>query len=218
MIKFFLSIFMLILMPMRLLFVLSILLNILLFIAIGSFILKDSYFESAEYVSNVQTKAEKILDRSCSYSIKCSIKLYARGEKDEIKETFFKSINDEKQVKKIGLIEALKAPIQKFFSDNEFNKLLQKNLKESNACFPLEDGSIACEGEEVVAIFKSENCAECNESFKKEFKSLEKRHYKSFLIKLSHKFHNSVFKVFGFKQKDEKIIKEKVKNFVYENL
>ena len=114
-------------MPMRFFFLISILLNILLFISINSFIAKDTYFESADYTEFMKAKAEKALDRSCSYSASCSLKLYAKNEKQELKETFFKVINDEKQVKKVGFIESIKAPIQKMLSENELKKKLFKN-------------------------------------------------------------------------------------------
>jgi hypothetical protein len=220
MIKIFLSIFALLLMPMRFLFLISILLNILLFISINSFIAKDTYFESADYTEFMKAKAEKALDRSCSYSTSCSLKLYAKNEKQELKETFFKVINDEKQVKKAGFIESIKAPIQKILSQNELkHRLLKGEKKGLGNCFEEPSGTLTCAGEEIVAIFTAKKCEICIQNFQKEFKNLDKKYYKGFLIKMSHKLHGFIFELFGIKPKNEVAeISTKVKGFIYENL
>ena len=216
----FLSVFAVLLMPMRFLFLISILLNILLFLAINSFIAKDTYFESADYAEFMKAKAGKALDRSCNYSASCSLKLYAKNEKQELKETFFKVINDEKQFQKAGFIESIKAPIKKILSENELKKRVFKSEKKGfGNCFEEPSGTLTCAGDEIIAIFTAKKCEICIQNFQKEFKNLEKKYYKGFLIKMSHKFHDFIFELFGIKPKNEvEEIRSKVKGFIYENL
>lgn len=217
MIKFLLSIFVLIFMPLRLLFFFSVMLNIGLVFAISSFIVKDNYYESFEHSNSVMQRAEKILEKSCEYNIKCSIKVYAKdGEK--LVETFEKAINEKPNENKKGIFNSIKAPIQKLISESDLKKFLKEEEVRGEACITPQESSITCATHQVVVIFKAENCASCIQNFKKEFRVLEKIYYKSFLIKISHKTYDFFLKVFGFKKEDTNVIKNKIKNIISENL
>lgn len=216
MIKFFLSIFLLIFMPLRLFFFFSIILNIGLVFAISSFISKDNYYESFEHANSIKQRAEKALEKSCTFDAQCSLKIYAK-DGNKLTETFYKIANEEKTNKKQSLFAIVKAPIQKLISESDLRKFLKEEEIKNIACMNYEKDAITCSTHQIVAVFRVENCPSCIETFKKEFHAFEKIYYKSFLIKISHKVHNFIIKLFGIKPEEKEIVKEKMKEILYEN-
>lgn len=211
MIKFFLSIFMLLLMPFRVLFVLSILFNIAAFIVLSDFIKRDSYLEAAKHFEIVKKQADKVLENSCNYGVKCSIKLYAKNGKEGLEETFAKTINSNK-VEEKSFFESIKAPLRKILSESELSNTISiQSQISSNNCFKGENNSLVCSNEALVAVFEAENCSKCLSNFEKEFNLLNQPYYKSFLIKITHKIYN-FFKSFASKTENTEEEQDFIKN------
>lgn len=221
MIKLALSIFMLLIMPAKLLFLLVLFVAVCLFFVVDNFIKRDTYYEAHKEVMQFEKNAEKVLNNSCEDNKKCKLVLYAKNYNDDIMETFSKTLHDEEKNKttKTKFLAVITKPIQKLVAESDIKKLLQSH-KESN-CLE-EDGRVICHNKEVVAIFSAENCTSCNEKFKKEFKLLEKKYYKSLLIKLTHKVYTAIFKFFGISEKGtteiSNKIKDKVKDIAYDSI
>jgi hypothetical protein len=203
-------------MPLRMLFVFSLLFNVIFIIIIHNFVVNDTYLKTTEHYKKIETLGERAIERACSFSIECSLKVYAK-EGDYIKQTFEKTLNKEK-VEKKSILESIKSPIKKLIAEADIKSLITKTPSNSCIITDLKD-TIICEADEIVGIFKAEDCQSCLETFRKEFKSLEKKHYKSLIIKLTHRMYNffsSFFKSKNLEPQnffDDKL-KEKIEDLI----
>jgi hypothetical protein len=186
-------------------------------IVLHNFILNDNYLKTFEYYKKIEDLSEKAMEKSCNFSSECSLKLYAKNGLN-ITQTFEKTLNQQK-VQKNSILESIKSPIKKLIAEADIKSILGKR-SESNSCIitDLKD-TIVCESDELVAVFKVENCQSCLDTFKVEFKNLEKRHYRSLIIKFSHKIHSFILKFFESKNLnsqnffDDKL-KEKIEDLI----
>lgn len=208
--KFLLSILTLLLLPFRLLSFFFLILGIILLFALNSFISRDTYYEDAKAVFGFQKKAEKVFTKSCVNNSKCSLRIYARSYNGDVIEIFSKSIDEDKKAPvKTGFLDKIKDPFTKFFSDSDIKKTVQANNKYE--CMK-EKNELICYSKEIVSIFKAEECFNCYDIFEKERKILEKKNYKSFLIRISHQAKNWIFRVFGVKDEEAEKVQGKLKD------
>jgi hypothetical protein len=192
-------------------------LNVIFVIVLHNFILNDSYLKTVEYYKKIEDLSEKAMEKSCNFSSECSLKLYAKNGLN-ITQTFEKTLNQQK-VQKNSILESIKSPIKKLIAEADIKSIIGKR-SDSNSCIITDlNNTIVCESDELVAVFKAESCQSCLDTFKVEFVNLEKRHYRSLIIKFSHKIHSFILKFFKSKNLnsqnffDDKL-KEKIEDLI----
>lgn len=205
---------MVILMPIRVLFAFSIIFNVIFIIIIYSFIENDNYFQSAEHHMRIEELSKKILNKSCLNSADCELKIYAKHG-SLVKKTFEKSIVKEKQSKKKFIFEDVANSIKDLIAEADLKSIISKSNPAE--CERIESKNLTiCQSEEIVGVFKAENCENCIKTFEKEFKVLEKKYFRSLTIKFAHRIYNFFKKFFNENKKNnlENNIKEKIESFI----
>lgn len=211
------GILMFILMPFRVLFLISIALNIVLLFSINAFVSHDTYLYYQNRLETVKANASEVLQKSCVLSATCSLKLYAVGElqgKDELKEFFSKTLNNNNYTKKIqykDFFKEMPSPITELFEELDLSFQVSDLKTNIQSCGKENEGTVVCRDGGLVMVFTAQDCNSCVKNFKNNFTDIEKNTDQNILIQFSSDANNIILNLFKDNNKNNFFTKIKAK-------